>query len=103
LPETEAERRRGRESGGERERERRSGTRNLQTVSAFTRVAFIARAAAHAATFPGGIAQTRRRGRVFIAPPFFRVRWSFARAKLAVFLPRTPFAASVGDALRSRA
>jgi cysteine sulfinate desulfinase/cysteine desulfurase-like protein len=32
----------GRESGGERERERRSGAWNLQTVGALARVAFIA-------------------------------------------------------------
>jgi hypothetical protein len=58
-------------------------------VGVFAPVAFIARAAAYAATFPRGIAQTRGRGKKFSAHAFFphplKLRAAPAHAKLAIF------------------
>jgi hypothetical protein len=65
------------------------------------RFAFIARAAADAATFPCGIAQKHGRGKDFCARALFPHPLGFARAparaKLVVFLPLGRYGVFVGD------
>jgi hypothetical protein len=62
-----------RECGGERSgaARRRTGAWSIQSVGAFARVTFIARAAADASILPRGIARNRGRGKFFTARAFF--------------------------------
>jgi hypothetical protein len=80
---------------------RETDAREGWQFAAFARVNFIARAAAHAASFPRGIARKRADGKFFSARAFFlpplEQRGSARARQTAIFLPRGTF--TVGDAL----